>query len=191
LQIIGTSLMVRGMGSDAAANLDVDVVRSALYHQFAAALSMLREAIRTCPDDLWKEPSDGGSCQDIAVRAVFFTRFFLHQNLASYRPWNAATDTSRPTADDALPPTDEEPETRTEAVAYVERLMAEMWERLDTLDLTKSKRGFPGAQMTTLEHVIMTLRQLQHLTTLLAGRVQRVVDEPITWIARDGAASLN
>ena len=70
----------------AAGRLRMDI-RKALTSQYLAALAMLEETIRRCPDDLWVDPQAKDQFWQIAYHALFFTHLYLQESEAAFRPW--------------------------------------------------------------------------------------------------------
>lgn len=169
--------------------MDVDAVRTALRGQYWAALSMLREAIHRCPDDLWFSTSRPDPFCLVACNAAFFTRYFLHPNQDAFRPWPGVYAAPAPSPDGHRPHTPvnvalHQSDSREEVLAYVDHVIASLDDALAAVDLTATSSGFHWPRMSKLEHQLATLRRLQHHTARLIDRLSDATGECIPW--RDG-----
>lgn len=64
------------------------MLRAALKSQYHAALAMLRDAIRRCPDDLWTNRGGGVTpFWRIAYHTLYYTHLYLQPSNRVFRPW--------------------------------------------------------------------------------------------------------
>ena len=63
-------------------------VRDALKSQYHAALSMLRQTIERCPEDLWLDETPENAFWHVAYHALFYGHLFLVCVLLAYFPFS-------------------------------------------------------------------------------------------------------
>ena len=176
--------------------IELTAVRQALRRQYLAALSMLRDALRRCPDTLWNDATGGASLRELGCDAAFLTRYHLHPSQDTFRPWPGLDPTPSLDADLANGPsateaTEPYSTSRTEVLAYVEHVIESLDASLEALDLGSSKSGFHGYRMSKLEHQLLTLRHLQHHTAQVVDRVREATGQAIPWIVSDRSDEVN
>ena len=189
--------MVAAMANgDAPGTITPNAARRALRRQYLAALSMLRDALRRCPDELWDDPRPTVSCRELACDAAFLTRYHLFHSQAAFRPWPGfdgdaplGVDDSRRHTQGAAP--ESTGTSRAEVVAYVEHVIASLDASLAAIDLAASESGFHGYRMSKLEHQLLTLRHLQHHTAQLVDRVRAATGDTAPWIVSDRSDEVN
>ncbi len=140
-------------------------VRKALTSQYLAALAMLEETIRRCPDDLWVDPQAKDQFWQIAYHALFFTHLYLQESEAAFRPWAKHRKDYHnlgPIAWDGnrLPEIDE-PYTPDEVLEYLGLCRDQVETRLSATDFAGAS-GFDWLPFDKLELQIYTIRHLQH-----------------------------
>lgn len=62
-------------------------VTAVINSQFHAALDMLEQAIRRCPDGLWYDESQKNRTWHILYHALFYTHLYLQPTGADFTPW--------------------------------------------------------------------------------------------------------
>jgi hypothetical protein len=63
-----------------------------IERQFAAAIQMIRMAIRECPADLWDDHTDGSPFWHLAYHALFYIDLYLSENVKKFKPREYHTD---------------------------------------------------------------------------------------------------
>jgi hypothetical protein len=163
-------------------------IKTALIEQNRAALAMLADCVRLCPDDLWMagEPAWRAYWR-IAFHAAYFAHLYLGQNQTACGPW-----ANCPTAYQSLWG-DEEPyelsvdiepmtqESTLDYIAFIDNLVAST---VEALDLDSDDTGFPWyPNMSKLSHELMSLRHLQgHIGQLSELLMTRGIDTE--WIGK-------
>jgi len=64
----------------------IDLFKNALIGQYEAALSMLNDCIRQCPDDKWEANVNNFPFWHVAYHTLFYTDMYLSPDLESYKP---------------------------------------------------------------------------------------------------------
>src|SRR5581483_1312265 len=62
-----------------------DYWQTMIGRQFAAALQMLRSAVKACPDDLWDDRTQGTPFWHLAYHALFYADFYLSDNADAFQ----------------------------------------------------------------------------------------------------------
>jgi hypothetical protein len=149
-------------------------VRKALTSQYLAALAMLEETIRRCPDDLWVDPQTKDQFWQIAYHALFFTHLYLQESQAAFQPWAKHRKDYHnlgPIAwDGNRLPEIGEPYTPGEVLEYLAFCRDEIETRLRATDFAGAS-GFDWLPFDKLELQIYTIRHLQHHMGELGARL--------------------
>jgi hypothetical protein len=167
------------------ADLEV-LLRKALKGQYHAALAMLRQAVETCPDDLWMSDRPNPFWQ-VAYHAAFYTHLYLQPNEAAFRPWEHQREEYQFLGSvpwpPHRPPKITEPYTQAQVLDYVLKCDAMVDAAVDALDLTAPDAGFWWYRLPKLEHQIMNIRHVQHHSTQLAARLRAAGSTGVDWIS--------
>jgi len=179
------------MTDDAASAL-----RGALKSQYHAALAMLGEAVRRCPDALWTDPAPRNAYWQIAYHTLFFAHLYLQESDTAFRPWEGHR--SGVQYEDGIPgPADPssalpllpEPYAKAEVLAYLEFCRAHVTGAVDAMDLGAPESGFPWYPIPKLEHQLVNLRHIQHGAAQLADRLRAAADVGVDWVGARRAGS--
>lgn len=158
--------------------------KSIIGRQFGAAIDMLENAIRACPEEVWCEPSVPPAWKDrdvvgfwyVAYHTLFFLDFYLSDPAHPFQP-------PQPFTLDELDPAGllpERPFTKAELQAYVDHCRTRFDNMLATLTNEKAHEpyAFGSLQCTTAEALLYQMRHVQHhaaqLNLLLRQRVGAV-----------------
>ena len=170
--------------AESAIELDKSV-RSALKSQYHAALSMLRQTIERCPEDLWTHGQPPQFWQ-VAYHAAFYTHLYLMPDEKAFVRWEHTRDEYNFLGTLPWPPQRApnigEPYTKAQLLEYVNKVDVLIDPTVDVLDLTSSDCGFSWYQVPKLQHQIMNIRHLQHHTSILATKLRAATGQPINWI---------
>jgi hypothetical protein len=151
-------------------------VKKALGGQLYAGLTMLRQCIERCPDDLWNEAPWPRSYWRIAYHAIFYAHFYLQPDCESMPYWEKHDNEALMLWDDdeADQPRRESPYSRDELLGYLDEVVASIDSTLEKVDLGSSNSGFPWYPIPKLDHEILNIRHLQghvgQLSELLMAR---------------------
>ncbi len=171
-------------------------IRAALKSQYHAALAMLGEGIRRCPDELWAAEEYTNRFWQIAYHTLFFTHFYGDPDEASFRPWEGhRTNAQYP---DAIPgPADPKSDlpllpdayTKDEVLAYWSFCEERIDDAVDAIDVFAPKCGFDWYPIPKLEHQLVNIRHIQHGAAQLADRLRAAVDVGVDWAGAGKRAS--
>lgn len=63
-------------------------MKNELVSEYKAALKMLLDTVKKCPDDLWESVEYENAFWRIAYHALFYTSFYLSQSPDKFVPWD-------------------------------------------------------------------------------------------------------
>lgn len=162
-------------------------LQAVLKSQYHASLAMLREAIDSCPVELWTSDQHANPYWQIVYHTLFYTHLYLQPAEADFVPWehhrpgHHRFGTGPDAASPALPYSPEE------IRAYCQYCQEMVDAAVDRLDLSAPESGFSWYRMPKLEHQFVNLRHIQHHTGQLADRLRQSASQGLKWIG--GAAS--
>jgi hypothetical protein len=160
-------------------------VRAALKGQYHAALAMLKQAIEQCPDDLWTGGTPVAFWR-VAYHTLFFAHLYLHPDEQAFRPWEHHRDEHQYLGPLPLPPHRPpkigEPYTKAQMLEYWQLCDAAVDDALDRLDLDAPECGFWWYKLPKLDHLIVSIRHIQHHAALLSGRLRQATGASAAWV---------
>lgn len=160
-------------------------VQAALKSQYHAALTMLKNSIEQCPDDLW---TGGGPSEfwQIAYHTLFFTHLYLQPDEEAFEPWEHHREEYQFLEAAPWPPHNpprlEEPHTKQQVLDYWGVCDAMIDSGVEKLDLDAQECGFWWYEMPKLDHQIMNIRHIQHHAAVLADRLRQADLEEGDWV---------
>ncbi len=170
-------------------------LRTALKRQYRAALAMLRDAVESCPDAVWDDPTPTNAFWQVAYHTLYFTHLYLQPDEASFRPWSGhqadvqhedgIAGPADPTSSLPLVPS---PYTKDQVLAYLDHVDVGV-DGVDALDLAAAASGFSWYPMGKLEHQLVNLRHVQHHVGQLADRVRAASGEGVRWVSPKASES--
>lgn len=66
--------------------MQIEYLRNILWQQLGAAIDMLENAMKACPDELWNDQSQHPHFWYIAYHTLFFLDFYLSDSLEGFAP---------------------------------------------------------------------------------------------------------
>lgn len=178
---------------------DQAAIGVALKSQYHATLTMLRQVIEQCPDDLWASTEYRNPFWRIAYHTLYFLHLYTRPTMYDFRPWEKHQTCiqdmdDRPSPPEILeltelphrPPQTGEPYTKDEILEYWEFCEQMIDETVDALDLLAPESGFSWYRVSKLEHQLVTVRHLQHHTAQLIERLRAHSDIGIDWCGARG-----
>jgi hypothetical protein len=174
--------------------LPVAWIKDMFKSQYFAALTMLRDAIEACPDDLWARESDTNKFWQHAYHAIYFTHLYSGPNPEAFNAWGGQHGKTQnddsipgppdPKSDLALMP---EPYTKEEVLAYWQWCWDGVEAEVDALDLASPESGFWWYKVPKLEHQIVSIRHLQHHAAQLIERLRTTCGIGTKWRGKGGS----
>jgi len=161
---------------------------AALQHiasQYRAALAMLKQAIQTCPEDLWLSTGCHNRFWHIAYHALFYTHLYAHRCEADFRPWTRHKPDSqflgpRPWAPNearVIP----QPYSKEDVLEFCEFCCAEVDVRVPA-DRLDAESGFYWLPFNRLELHFYNIRHIQHHQGQLADRLRNAAHIGVPWV---------
>ncbi len=133
--------------------------KNAIWSQFGAAIDMLGNAIRACPDDLWSDSTQPTLFWYVAYHALFYLDLYLSGEIEGFTPPAPFTlDELDPAG--VLPP---RVYTRDELLTYLRHGRAKCQATIEALtaDQAYILCRFPWGEMTFLELLLYNMRHVQ------------------------------
>lgn len=163
-------------------------LRSDLKGQYHAALTMLGDAIRLCPDDLWASGAHKNACWQVAYHTIFFAHLYSQVSDAAFVPWEGhRANAQYPDAIPGPPDPDSdlpllpEPYSKKEALSYCQWCRARIDDWVDAIDVLSRDSGFSWYPISKLEHQMVNLRHIQHGAAQLADRIRAHAGIGVDW----------
>ncbi len=160
-------------------------LKGCLKQQYHAALAMLVDCVKKCPDSLWTVGEHPRTFWRIAFHTAFFTQLYLGQDEAAFKPWPVRHEKIHPglwTSPAEVEPFElakDEPSYNAEEmlayILYVDDLVDML---VDELNVDAQETGFSWYHnMDKLSHVLLNLRHLQgHVGQLSEILMQHGID---------------
>ncbi|MCU0724648.1 MAG: DinB family protein [Planctomycetes bacterium] len=162
-------------------------IRAALKGQYHAALSMVRQAVERCPDELWLSDRHVNRTWRVAYHAVFYGHLYLMQTEAAFVPWEGHREESQFLGRLPWPPHDLpkpcEPFTRAEVLLYLDHVDGLVDPTLEAMDVGSQESGFWWYRMPKLPHLLLSIRHVQHHAGQLAERLRTEAGLGLDWTA--------
>ncbi len=152
-------------------------VSKTIASQFQAALSMMEETVRICPDELWNEQDQATPFWRVAYHALFYVNFYLQTTEHDHALWEGAREGYQFLGPAPFPPHEqpkaEQPYTPEEILDFLEFCRDAVDRIVPTIDLS-SPSGFHWLPFDKMELQIYNIRHLQQhvgdLSTILMMR---------------------
>jgi len=157
-------------------------LQTILKSQYRASLTMLLEAVRCCPAELWTDRRYANPCWQVAYHTLFYAHLYLQPSEAHFVAWqhhrpDAHQFRTGPEAASAL-----RPYSTQQILAYGALCLEMVDSAVDALDLEAPDSGFSWYRMSKLEHQFVSLRHLQHHTGQLADRLRQAANRGVAWV---------
>ena len=144
-------------------------LRVTVWRQFGAAIAMLENAIRACPDDLWRDQDRFPQYWAMVFHTLFFLEYYHADSREGFMP-------PAPFGLTELDPSGVLPErvyTKEEMLGYLEHCRKRIRFVIDTKDLDEPQK-FGSVDGTILEELLYSLRHVQHHTAQLNLLIRQV-----------------
>lgn len=168
---------------------NTSALRPILKSQYHAALAMLEDALRQCPEDVWFGRRHLNAFWQIAYHTLFFTHLYLQPRESAFRAWeHHQPDVQHPDGIGGPPdpnstlPLIPEPYLRMQVLDYWSVCNRMVDEAVDALDLDSPDSGFSWYKVSKLEHQLINIRHLQHHTAQLTDRLRSDANIGVKWV---------
>jgi hypothetical protein len=147
----------------------MDLVRAALKGQYHAGLGMLREAVESCPADVWESGVPPRQFWRLAYHALYFTNLSLEVHREEFKRWEKHRDEVE--SDEEHEKLDATPYSKAELIEYLEIVESRVDSQLDLFDLSSPESGNPYYKFPKLDYLLMNIRHIQEHTGQLRDRL--------------------
>ncbi len=153
-----------------------------IWQQFGAAIDMLENAMRECPDELWGDRSRRPEYWYIAYHTIFFLDFYMSETDEGFTP-------PAPFTLSELDPAGVMPDrvyTKDELLAYLEHGRKKCRAKIDTM--TEEQVGQdcgtlrPG--ITVAELLLYSMRHVQHHAAQLNLLLRQTINAAPRWVSK-------
>ena len=164
--------------------------RTIIWQQFGAAIDMLDNALRACPDQLWRDrlwnnPSERPEYSQfwyIAYHALFWLDFYLSGSVEGFAP-------PAPFTLDELDPAGllpERPYTRDELQAYLDHGRQKCQATIESLTDEKARQrcGFAWGEVSFAELLLYNMRHVQEHAAQLSLILGQKVGSAPGWVTK-------
>src|SRR5262245_16632926 len=156
-------------------------MKDALWHQFGAAIDMLENAIRSCPDEIWSDRSRKPEYWYLVYHTLFWLDLYLHGSRERFAP-------PAPYTLDELDPAGVMPNRvygKDEMLAYLDHGRARCRAAIDALTDERAARRHPFRwEPTGLELLLYNMRHVQHHTAQLNLILRQRTDSAPGWVTQ-------
>jgi hypothetical protein len=154
----------------------VDVIRS----QYVAALDMLGDAIRKCPESLWNAKEVHPTWR-LAYHALFYTHLYLQPRIEDFAPWDKHHSGYENLGKALDAGAEGAPYGVQDLLAYLDLCRDEVDAQVPDLDLDAAS-GFGWLPFGKLELQFYSIRHLQHHAGQLADRLRTRAGIGVGWV---------
>lgn len=156
--------------------------------QFHAALSMMEQTVRTCPDDLWDVPGQVNPFWRVAYHALFYVDLYLQPSEEELTLWKDAREGYQflgplPVPPHTPQPTADHPYSREEILAYIDYLRSHVDRTVPAIDLA-GPSGFHWLPFDKMELQIYNIRHLQQHVGDLSTVLLTQAGLEINWVGK-------
>jgi hypothetical protein len=154
--------------------------REVLWGQFGAAIDMLENAIRACPDALWSDRARTPEFWYLAYHTLFFLDLYLHDAVNGFAP-------PAPFTLDELDPSGVMPDrvyAKRELLSYLEhgRHLARTRIAALSAETAVQRCRYGWKDVTHLESLLSNMRHVQHHTAQLNLLLRQSTDSAPEWV---------
>jgi len=164
--------------------------KTVVDHQFGAAIDMLENAIRACPDDVWSDPTKKPEwvANDIvgfwylAYHTLFFLDFYLSDSMEDFGP-------PAPFNRDELDPAGllpDQPYSKDVLLHYLDHCRSKCHQAIDSLTDEKARQPSPfrpEQNLTVAERLLYDMRHVQHHAAQLNLILRQKSDSAPGWVS--------
>lgn len=170
--------------------------RGALWNQFGAAIDMMENAIRACPDEVWGDAAKKPEWRErgvvgfwyVVYHTLFFTDYYLTEGLVSEADFVPPAPFTLGEFDDkgVLP---ERVYTKEELLDYLAHCRGKLARLMEAWTDERAHRpsGIPYRDMGVSELLLYNMRHVQHHTAQLNLILRQTIDSAPTWVSKTKA----
>jgi hypothetical protein len=156
--------------------------KTIIWQQFGAAIDMLENAMRACPDELWSDRQRQPEFWYVAFHTLFFLDFYLSESEAGFIPREPFT-LSELDPEGVLP---ERSYTKDELQTYLEHGRRKCRLKIETLidEQVGQRCAFESPDVTVAELLLYNMRHVQHHAAQLNLILRQTTDLAPRWVRK-------
>ena len=156
--------------------------KTIVWQQFGAAIDMLENGVRDCPDDLWGDRSQRPEFWYLVYHTLFWLDLYLSGPVEGFAP-------PAPFTLDELDPAGlipDRPYTKKELQTYLEHGRRKCRKVIDALTEEQERRRhrFGWGEASYLELLLYNMRHVQHHAAQLNLILRQQIDSAPGWVAQ-------
>jgi len=157
-------------------------MKTIVWQQFGAAIDMLENAMRECPDDLWSDRSMRPEFWYVVYHTLFWLDLYLSGPVDGFAP--PAPFTLEELDPEGLLP--ERPYTKSELQAYLEHGREKCRSAIDGLTKERGSERFRfgWGEASYSELLLYNMRHVQHHAAQLYLMLRQQIDSAPGWVAQ-------
>ncbi|MXZ20620.1 MAG: DinB family protein [Caldilineaceae bacterium SB0665_bin_25] len=160
-------------------------ISKTISSQFHAALTMMEQSVRACPEELWDDPDHANPFWRIAYHGLFFVNFYLQPSVDNAVHWEQEREGYQFLGPSPWPPHEQPPAEqayeREEILAYIEYCRLTVDQNVPTIDLS-APSGFPWLPFDKMELQIYNIRHLQQHVGDLSSMLLTQANLEVDWV---------
>ena len=158
--------------------------REIIWRQFGAAVDMLGNAVRACPEELWGDRGRRPEFWYVTYHTLFYLDLYLSGSPEGFKP-------PEPFTLDELDPAGLTPErayTKGELLEYLRHCRAKCRATVGALtaERARGRCAFGWVEMEFAELLLYNLRHVQHHAAQLNLLLRQATDDAPRWVAAAG-----
>ena len=156
--------------------------RAIIWSQFGAAIDMLENALRACPDELWSDRSQRLEFWYVVYHTLFWLDLYLSGSVEGFAP--PAPFTLEELDPAGLLP--ERPYVKHELQAYLEHGRQKCRATIEALTDEKARQrcGFSWGEVSFLELLLYNMRHVQEHAAQLSLILGQTIDSAPGWVTQ-------
>lgn len=159
--------------------------KSLITDQFDAALAMLNECIKKCPDELWHEPVAKLKFCQVAFHALFYADVYLGTTLESLyaQPFHAEHASEFGDYEELKPQLQQATYEKPFIRAYLQHCRAKVKAIIgaETEESLANEPGFDWLQFSRAEVHVYNIRHIHHHAAQLSLHLRLKTGEGVSW----------
>jgi hypothetical protein len=162
----------------------IEYLKTILTCQFEAALCMLRDCIRRCPQEHWEGKIANDSFRQVAYHTLFFVDLYLSPSEAAF----TLRDVHLKGGDERLSTAATTGLSKDETLVYLTfcRQKALNTLAVETVESLKRESGFSWLPFSRGELHLSNIRHIQHHTGQLSAFLRKIADDGERWWVKTG-----
>jgi hypothetical protein len=162
--------------------MDLKFFKEILWSQFGAAIDMLENAMKACPDEYWSKRKHHTEFWYITFHTLWWLDLYLSNSVDEFKP-------PKPYTLDELDPAGLPPEriyTKEELQKYLEYGRKKSKETIESLtdEIIKERCGFEWIDGNVAELYLYNLRHIQHHAAQLNLLLRQKIDSAPRWVKK-------